>query len=265
MGIIVINNYTEEKDLPKVKKIEEALNKEGKNGVIIWHFSEIGSREIPKDLEAIILSGSRAHLQNKGVYSEYDAEVDLIMKSNVPVLGICFGHQLIGKAFGANIGSLSKFLDEPQNIKVLEPNEILKSWNIGDKLRVYQSHEDFVENAPPQFIRLAESESCRIEAMKHETRPIYGIQAHIERATEDDSDGYQIIRNFLENVVERHAVSRIVETCSFNEIKQGIIDSIRDISYDVVKEDYATVESKLKKAQRYADAWTLKKVMDALS
>lgn len=212
MAIIVINNYTEEKDLPWVKKIEEALNKEGKNSVIIWHFSEVGSREIPKDLEAIILSGSRAHLENKGVYSEYDAEVDLIMKLKVPVLGICFGHQLIGKAFGANIGSLSKFMDKPQNIKVLEPNEILKSWNIGDNLRVHQSHKDFVEN-----------------------------------------------------VVERHVFSRIVETCSFNEIKQGIIDSIRDISYDVVREDYATVESKLKKAQRYAEAWILKKVTDALS
>jgi len=265
MTIIIINNYTDEKDFDRVKKIEEALNREGKNEVIIWHFSEIESKEIPEDLEAIILSGSRAHLQNKDVYSEYAAEVDLIIKANVPILGICFGHQLIAKAFGANIGSLSKFLEEPQNIKVVEPNEILKSWKVGDKLRVYQSHKDFVENVPPEFIRLAESESCKVEAMKHKTKPIYGIQAHVERATKENPDGYQIIRNFLEDVVEKHILSHIIETCSFNKIKQGIIDSIRDIPYDVIRNDYAMVESKLKKAQRYADAWTLKMVMDVLS
>jgi hypothetical protein len=60
MTILVINNYRDEEDLPRARKTEEVLEKEGKSGVIIWHFSEIGSREIPKDLEAIILSGSRA-------------------------------------------------------------------------------------------------------------------------------------------------------------------------------------------------------------
>jgi len=263
MTIVVIYNYTDEEDLPKVKKIEEALNKNEKSKVVIWHFSEIERKAIPKDLEAIILSGSRAHLQDQDVYSKYGTEVDLIMKSDVPILGICFGHQLIGKAFGSNIESLSEFLNEPQDIKIIEPNDIMKSWKTGDILRVHQSHKDFVENVPQQFICLAESESCKVEAMKHETRPIYGIQAHIERATEDNPDGHQIIRNFIENVVERCAVSRIV-TNSFDEIKQGIIDSLRDISYDVIREDYQTVESKLKKAQRYVEAWVLKKVIDAL-
>lgn len=101
--------------------------------------------------------------------------------------------------------------------------------------------------------------------MKHKAKPIYGIQAHIERATKENPDGYQIIRNFLEDVVEKHVLSHIVETYSFNEIKQGIINSIRDIPYDVIRNDYTIVESKLKKAQRYADAWTLKIVTDALS
>jgi GMP synthase (glutamine-hydrolysing) len=230
----------------------------------VWHFSEIRSKEIPKDLEAIILSGSVAHLKDKDVASEYEAEVDLIIKSAVPVLGICFGHQLIGKAFGSNIGSLPKFLDKLQDIEILEPNEIMKSWKVGDLLRVYQSHQDFVDNTPQHFMCLAKSTSCSVEAMKHETRPIYGTQAHIERATIDEPDGHQIIRNFLEYVVERHAVSRVVETNSLNEIKQVIIDSLRDLSYDVVRGDYQAVESKLRKAQRHVEALILKKVVGAL-
>ncbi|MEM2148002.1 MAG: gamma-glutamyl-gamma-aminobutyrate hydrolase family protein [Candidatus Bathyarchaeia archaeon] len=205
MTIIIINNYTEEKDAARVKKIEEALRREGKDKVVIWHFSEIKSKESPENLEAIILSGSRAHLQNNGVYSEYYDEVNLITKADVPILGICFGHQLIGKAFGANIKSLPKFLNDFQNIKIIEPNEIFKPWKIGDELCVYQSHKDFVEKVPPNFILLAESGSCKVEAMKHKTKPIYGIQAHIERATNEKPDGHQIIRNFLKHVVETSA------------------------------------------------------------
>lgn len=204
MTILIVNNYSDEEDMIKAKKIEEILKAEGKSEVIMWHFSEIKIKEIPGDLEAIILSGSRAHLQDIDVHSEYTAEAELITEANIPILGICFGHQLIGKAFGAEIGSLPKFLEGPREVGVLEPDEILMSWNTGDTLRLQQSHKDFVENIPPQFICLAESDDCKVEAMKHETRPIYGVQAHIERATVDEPDGHQIIRNFLEHVVEKH-------------------------------------------------------------
>jgi len=199
--ILVINNYTDERDLPRAEKIRDILRKERREA-ILWHFSEVGMRGISREVDAIVLSGSRAHLRDEDVCSKCSAEVDLVMRSNVPILGICFGHQLIGKAFGSEIGSLPTFLDRPEDIQVLEPNEILKSWEIGDKLRVCQSHQDFVDDVPLDFIRLAESKSCKVEAMKHKTRPIYGIQAHVERTAEGASDGRQIIRNFLENVVE---------------------------------------------------------------
>lgn len=111
----VIKNYTKEKDVDRVNKIEEILHKKGKDKVVIWYFSEIESKEIPENLEAIILSGSRAHLQNNGVYSEYYDEVNLITKANVPILGICFGHQLIERHF---VQTLSLYRNSLMTLKI---------------------------------------------------------------------------------------------------------------------------------------------------
>lgn len=203
MTILIINNYSDEKDIPRTRKIEEALKEEGESDCLIWHFSEVGSKKIPENLKAVILSGSRAHLQDPDVYSKYEPEIDLIIQSDIPVLGICFGHQLIGKVFGSAIGSLPRFIDKCQDIEVLESDDILKSWNVGQKLRVRQSHRDFLVNLPQKFTCLARSEKCKIEAMKHKTRPIYGIQAHIERSENKNPDGFQVLRNFLDMVNRR--------------------------------------------------------------
>ncbi len=200
MVILVVNNYADKGD-SRAEGVKKVFVKNGKPEVVMWHFSEI-RRDVPKTLEGIVLSGSAAHLKGRTTAPEYEAETDLIMNSTVPILGICFGHQLIGQLFGSDIASFEK-QDEFESIKILEPDEIMKSWKAGDTIRLQESHEDFVVNIPERFICLAESAICRVEAMKHETKPIYGIQAHVERATEEEPDGHQIIRNFLKHVVDK--------------------------------------------------------------
>jgi len=86
-------------------------------------------------------------------------------------------------------------------VKIIDPNEIFSSWKKGAGLTLCQSHQDCLTNIPEGFVLLAESESCKIEAMKHEKKPIYGVQAHVERATNEHPDGWQILRNFISNVV----------------------------------------------------------------
>ena len=82
-------------------------------------------------------------------------------------------------------------------------DEIFSSWETGTEIIVCQSHRDCLANVPDGFVWLAESESCKIEAMKHESKPIYGVQAHIERASDQNPDGWQILRNFISNVIAR--------------------------------------------------------------
>ena len=64
MTILIINNYYKEKNLKKVNQVSQALRKVGKSNHEIWHFSEINKKSIKNDIEAIVLSGSAAHLQN---------------------------------------------------------------------------------------------------------------------------------------------------------------------------------------------------------
>jgi len=200
MTILIINNYYKERNLNKANQVSQALRKIGKSKHEIRHFSEINKKSTKDDIEAIVLSGSAAHLQNPDQASMYSAEVEIVRKVDIPIFGICFGHQLIGNAFGSQIHALPQPIRRFISVKIIEPNEIFSSWKKGAGLTLCQSHQDCLTNIPEGFIRLAASESCKIEAMKHEKKPIYGVQAHVERATNEHPDGWQILRNFISNV-----------------------------------------------------------------
>lgn len=217
MTILVINNYYKRKNLSKVDQIAHALRYVGKSKHEIWSFSEINEKKIPDDVEAIILSGSSASLQNQDHASIYRAEIELIKQVEVPVLGICFGHQLIGKAFGSQIRALPRFIRGFRIVKILEPNEIFSSWKKGNEIILSQSHRDRLTDLPDGFFRLAKSESCKIEAMKHERKPIYGVQAHIERGSDKKPDGWQILQNFIACVdlnIEQRKIVNLIECLS---------------------------------------------------
>ena len=204
LTILIINNYFKEKNLHKVDKITESLRKIKKLETETWEYSEVSERRIPVDVEAIILSGSSAHLENGSNKPNYDAEINLIKNVDIPVLGICFGHQLIGKAFGAQLHRFTEIITGFTPMNIVEPNEIFSSWESGSKVKVCQNHIDYLKSNPKDFSTLATSKFCIVEAMKHKIKPIYGVQAHIERATDQHPDGLQILENFIKNVVEKH-------------------------------------------------------------
>jgi len=201
MTILIINNYYKERNLNKANQVSQALRKIGKSKYEIRHFSDIAKKSIKDDIEAIVLSGSAAHLQNPGQASMYSAEVEFVREVDIPIFGICFGHQLIGNAFGSQIHALPQPIRSFISVKIIDPNEIFSCWKKGAGLTLCQSHQDCLTSIPESFVLLAESESCKIEAMKHEKKPIYSVQAHVERATNEYPDGWQILKNFISNVV----------------------------------------------------------------
>jgi len=149
-------------------------------------------QEIYRDkIDGLVLSGGapRVGLEgNLGKCKEY------LEKSFFPILGICAGHQFMARFYGGKVEP-SKIPEFGKvELMLLEEDKFLFR-GIPKKSIVWESHNDEVTILPDNFKRLAESENCKIQAMKHNEKPIYGLQFHPE--VEHTEYGEQIFKNFV--------------------------------------------------------------------
>ena len=161
------------------------------------HYLKIPSEIVPnttsiKDIKkkeplGLILGGGPS-IDRSGNSMSYVEELDC------PILGICLGHQIIAKAFGGEIGAAGIESYAKIQINILDENDILKGF--GENADVWASHKDEVIKPPENFKILASSSICGVEAMKHDTKPIYGIQFHPE--VHHTENGDKIFENFYE-------------------------------------------------------------------
>ncbi len=158
-------------------------------------------------VKGIILSGGPSSIYARGA-PRCDRR---ILELGIPVLGICYGHQLIAHHLGGKVERAKKMEYGVTEVTVDRCGKILKGY--GRKERVWASHGDLVLSLPDDFEVLAHTENCPIAAFRHKVKPIYGIQWHPEVV--HTSKGQQILRNFIfdicgckatwtpENLVER--------------------------------------------------------------
>ncbi|HEY0798608.1 MAG TPA: glutamine-hydrolyzing GMP synthase, partial [Candidatus Baltobacteraceae bacterium] len=120
----------------------------------------------------------------------------LLWESGVPVLGICYGMQLIARDLGGTLArsSLSEF--GATTLEVMHPSPLTR--NVAARTRAWMSHGDSVITPPAGFAALARTEKCAIAAMGDPQRRIYGVQFHPEVV--HTIAGKQIIENFLHDV-----------------------------------------------------------------
>lgn len=131
----------------------------------------------------------------------------IVEKMNVPVLGVCGGHQAMALAFGGRVGPLRAVQDDclpyvrdrqagMTTLTLSSPDPIFKG--VHDSLQIVQSHYDEVKELPPGFLLLAKNRECPIQIMRHPERPVYGIQGHPENFGRRHPEGALLIRNFIE-------------------------------------------------------------------
>ncbi len=143
--------------------------------------------------KGIIFSGGPASVYEPGAPHCDPKLFDL----NIPVLGICYGMQLACQALGGKVGGGSHTREYGRaTMTVTDPNTLFRAYPAESV--VWMSHGDQVQNVNGDFVPLASTETCPLAAVKHKTRPIFGIQFHPEVA--HTPHGGQILANFLRDV-----------------------------------------------------------------
>lgn len=143
--------------------------------------------------KGIILSGGPKSVYDKESPSISEDFFTYCKDQAIPILGICYGLQLIGHVFGGKITSYPKKEYGKTGINVLKQKGLLEG--LGATELVWMSHGDQVTKLPENFEAIASSETCPIAAIQSKTDQIYAVQFHIE--VNHTPKGMQILRNFV--------------------------------------------------------------------
>ncbi|HKY20300.1 MAG TPA: glutamine-hydrolyzing GMP synthase [Vicinamibacterales bacterium] len=166
----------------------------------------IQSHVLPIDTNSEQLAGISGIIISGGPRSVTDAgspRVDLsILAMGVPILGICYGHQLLAATMPGGVVKPS-FSSEYglANLRLatgLKPCATELFDAVPESSRVWVSHGDSVETLPDGFEVLGSTDDCAVAAMGHAGKKIYGVQFHPE--VTHTEHGQQLLRNFIRNV-----------------------------------------------------------------
>ncbi len=140
--------------------------------------------------EAVILSPGPGRPENAGICMEAAKELDM------PVLGVCLGHQAICAAFGGRVTYAKRIMHGKQSVAKLKAGEPLFA-GLPPEIKVGRYHSLAADPAsmPDCLETIAETADGEIMAVRHKARPVYGLQFHPESIL--TPDGPQIMRNFL--------------------------------------------------------------------
>jgi GMP synthase (glutamine-hydrolysing) len=145
------------------------------------------------DADALILSGGAPRVvwesPKLGNCTDYFDHFD------GPILGECVGMQLMAIHFGGSAGPAEVPEYGLSRLRVIEEDDLFKG--LPKEFLVWESHNDEVKTAP-NFNVLAMSENCRIQAVRHWEKSLYGVQFHPE--VNDTEHGSKILANFVHAV-----------------------------------------------------------------
>jgi len=138
----------------------------------------------------IILSGGP-----NSVYGEDVPTADPALLDVAPVLGICYGMQLIAHLEGGAVERAGRREYGRAELRIDREAPLFSGFDRGETTPVWMSHGDHVDTPPDGYEVLASSDNTPVAAMRHRRRPVYGVQFHPEVA--HTPRGAEIISNFL--------------------------------------------------------------------
>lgn len=191
--VLAVNNYPSPDRFRRLVKSLEA------NGAEVDQVGRDGATGVKfAGYDGVVLSGSPDMMSEPRTQAEYEKEAEATRDSSVPVLGVCFGHQLMAHAFGSKVVKDSRHVLGMVETKVLADDPLFRG--LPGRLTLLESRWEVVRSLPRGFRLVAESSASEIAAMKHEKRPLYGVQFHPERYTKRNPDGFTVVGNFVRSL-----------------------------------------------------------------
>jgi GMP synthase (glutamine-hydrolysing) len=137
-----------------------------------------------------------------------------VRKLEMPVLGVCGGHQFLALAFGGRVAPIEGEAGPAGyaglrrekgviEIEVVADSVLLKSRRRGDHLRVIENHVEEIKELPSEFELVAQGTASKLQFVQHKTRPIFGVQFHPERFDKKNGDGRFVLEAFLDLVLSQ--------------------------------------------------------------
>ncbi len=179
MTILVINNLGQYNH--RIQRSLKYLNIESELIPNTLSIEEIES----KNPTGLILGGGPS-IDSAGNCGSY------IKHFEIPILGICLGHQLIAKTYGGEVSTSNTESYAQVKINIINDENLFEE--LAPEMEVWSSHKDEVKSIPDEFEILANSELCNIESFKHKNKDVYGIQFHPE--VHHTPKGSKILENF---------------------------------------------------------------------
>jgi GMP synthase (glutamine-hydrolysing) len=140
-------------------------------------------------VKGIIFSGGPS-----SVYRDDAPEkINRLFELGLPILGICYGHQLIAHVAGGRVKAADRKEYGITLATIDRPLGVLKG--LKRKEKVWMSHSDTVYSVPSEYLVLAHTENCPVAALKHRDRPIFGLQWHPE--VTHTENGERMLHNFI--------------------------------------------------------------------
>jgi GMP synthase (glutamine-hydrolysing) len=186
-------------------------------------FSEIVSHKkvniiniINQDIVGIILSGGPLNVYENNKFN-FDKK---ILKLNIPVLGICFGHQILSKELGGKVKKSKHREFGLAQIKKISNSLLTKNFfDKKSKNKVWMSHSDQVSKMPKNFKVIASSKNSKLTIIENYNKKFYGVQFHPE--VTHTNKGRVILSNFL------FSICKIKKNWSLKDQKIKLIQEIQ--------------------------------------
>ncbi len=168
-------------------------------------------------IKGIIFSGGPSSVTSKN----YQTISKKIFEKNIPILGICYGLQLIAKLFGGKIRPSKGTREFGRAYLTKKNNSLLTKNFFKRKTTVWMSHEDAVVRLPKSFKMIASTKGSNLTIIENTQKKIYGVQFHPE--VTHTENGKQIFKNFI------FLICKIKKNWNVNSQKLRLINEIKQV------------------------------------